>query len=191
MMIFPRVDRLSFAALLVAPLSISLLASGCASAPTLAAPTVPAALTAPADQTVFLEAMATGVQIYECAPKASDASAFEWTFRAPEAALADRAGHALGKHYAGPTWESLDGSSVVGDLKARDAGPTPTAIPWLLLSAKSTNGTGVLGKTKSVQRVQTVGGIAPTEPCGMVNAKQVVRVPYTATYYFYRATASS
>jgi Protein of unknown function (DUF3455) len=172
-----------------AALSISLLAAGCASSPTMVAPTVPVALQAPADQTLFLEALATGVQIYECAPKSADPTAFEWAFRAPEATLADRAGHSLGKHYAGPTWESADGSSVVGDLKARDPGPTPTAIPWLLLSAKSTSGSGVFSKTKSVQRVQTVGGLMPTDPCGMVNAKQIARVPYTATYYFYRAAS--
>jgi len=45
-----------------------------------------------------------------------------------------------------------------------------------------------LSKTTSVQRVKTVGGIAPAEPCGATNAKQVARVPYTATYYFYRAS---
>jgi hypothetical protein len=164
-----------------------LILTGCTSAPTVMTPQVPASLQAPTGQTVFLEALATGVQIYECGPKVDQPSSFEWIFRAPEASLADRSGHPLGKHYAGPTWESVDGSSVVGDLKARDAGPNPSAIPWLLLSAKTTKGSGVLSPTKSVQRVQTVGGIAPAQPCTSANATQVARVPYTATYYFYRA----
>src|SRR5437016_7647191 len=30
-----------------------------------------------------------------------------------------RSGRSLGKHYAGPTWESVDGSTVVGEAKAR------------------------------------------------------------------------
>jgi len=166
--------------------SAVLAASGCASGPSAPVPPdVPAPLRAPAGQSVFLEALATGVQIYECAARADQPSTFEWIFRAPEAALADRSGRSIGKHYAGPTWESVDGSRVVGELKSRDPGPTPSAIPWLLLTAKSTAGTGVFSQTTSIQRVQTVGGVAPSEPCSAANAKQTARVPYTATYYFY------
>jgi hypothetical protein len=173
--------------LLVAALStVILAASGCASSPIAAPSDLPAPLRPPANQSLFLEALASGVQIYECAAKSDQPSAFEWSFRAPEATLADRSGRSIGKHYAGPTWESLDGSTVVGEVKARDPGPTQSAIPWLLLASKSTTGAGVFTPTKSIQRVQTTGGIAPPEPCTSTNAKQVARVPYTATYYFYR-----
>ena len=164
-------------------------ASGCASAPVQVPKDLPASLNPPAGQSVFLEALASGVQIYECAPKSDQPSSFEWAFRAPEATLVDRAGRSLGKHYAGPTWESIDGSTVVGEVKARDPGPSPSAIPWLLLAGKSTTGAGVLSQTKSIQRVQTVGGVAPSQSCTSANASQVSRVPYTATYYFYRAAS--
>jgi hypothetical protein len=159
---------------------------GCASAPITAPPDVPPNLRPPADQTAFIEARATGVQIYECSSKPDQPSTFEWTFRAPEAALVDRTGRSIGKHYAGPTWESIDGSTVVGEVKSRDPGPDKLAIPWLLLTAKSTAGTGVFSQTKSIQRIQTAGGNAPSQACTSENAKQVARVPYTATYYFYR-----
>jgi hypothetical protein len=173
--------------LVTAALSAVILAlSGCAGGPTANPPDVPAPLRPPADQSLFLVALASGVQIYECAPKADQPSVFEWVFRAPEATLTDRSGRAIGKHYAGPTWESIDGSTVVGAVKARDPGPTPSAIPWLLLAGKSTGGAGVFTSTKSIQRVQTTGGIAPSSPCISANAKQVARIPYTATYYFYR-----
>jgi hypothetical protein len=161
--------------------------SACVSAPKIAPPELPATLSPPPGQEVFLEARGSGVQIYECAPKTDQPSVYEWTFRAPEAALVDPAGHQVGRHYAGPTWESTDGSSVVGDVRARDPGPSPTAIPWLLLVAKSTTGTGVFSATTSVQRVHTVGGVAPAETCSAANTSKVARVPYTATYYFYRA----
>ena len=166
--------------------STVLVATGCASGPAVIPPDVPAQLRAPADQYVFLETLATGVQIYECASKPDQPSTFEWIFRAPEAALTDRSGHSVGKHYAGPTWESVDGSSVVGEVKSRDPGPNQSAIPWLLLTSKSTAGAGIFSQTKSVQRVQTVGGIAPSELCSPANARQIAKVPYTATYYFYR-----
>jgi len=163
-------------------------ATGCASSPATVPPEVPQALRPPAEQSVFVEALASGVQIYQCASKPGNPSAFEWTFRAPEAALVDRAGRPIGKHYAGPSWESIDGSIVVGDVKARDPGPDKSAIPWLLLTVKSTTGSGLFAQTKSIQRVKTTGGISPAQECSVQNAGEVARVPYTATYYFYRAS---
>ena len=103
----------------------------------LAAPEVGAAsmvldnLKVPATQTLSLETRATGVQIYDCKPNKDDPTRFEWVFKAPEADLFDPAGTKIGKHYAGPTWESNDGSKVVGEVKARDDGPDANAIPWL------------------------------------------------------------
>ncbi len=126
------------------------------------------------------------MQTYEWATTPGEPSTFEWTFRAPEATLTDRSGRVLGKHYAGPTWESVDGSKVVGQSKASDPGPDPTAIPWLLLTAKSSSDAGTFAQVASIQRVRTVGGIAPIEGCGATNAAQVARVPYMATYYFFR-----
>jgi len=145
---------------------------------------VPEALRPPAGQSLYVEALATGVQIYECGRKAD--STYEWKFQAPEAALADRSGRSIGKHYAGPTWESTDGSTVVGEANAKDPGPTPSAIPWLLLTAKANTGSGVFSTARSIQRVATKGGVAPAEPCSERNLGQVARVPYTATYEFYK-----
>jgi hypothetical protein len=151
-------------------------------------PDVPGVIKAPADQEVFLEALASGSQVYECVPKSGLPGGYEWTFRAPEAQLTSSLlGSNLGKHYAGPMWEAPDGSRVLGEVRERAPGPDPTAIPWLLLNAKSTFGTGVLTQTRSIQRVATKGGITPTEPCSAANANQFVRVPYTAKYYFYRS----
>ncbi|WP_457422705.1 DUF3455 domain-containing protein [Roseateles sp. P5_E7] len=159
--------------------------AGCASVPTRPSE-VPDNLKPPAGQVLVFEALASGVQIYDCTAKA-DGSGPAWAFRAPEAALADRRSNPLGKHYAGPTWEALDGSRVVGEVKERAPSPTPaTAIPWLLLSAKSNSGSGVLAEVRSIQRVQTGGGVEPAEPCTTAKLGQPARVAYTAVYYFYR-----
>jgi hypothetical protein len=152
------------------------LAAGCATSGN--APSVPASLRAPAGETLALETAASGVQIYEC-------RAGKWEFRAPEADLYDRAGNKVGKHYAGPTWESNDGSKVVAAVAARGDAPDANAIPWLLLTAKSNAGYGIFGRTKSIQRVSTAGGTTPAEQCGPENAGRVARVAYKATYYFY------
>src|SRR5262245_50907969 len=98
-------------------LAAALALAGCAGSGGLAQPNVPPQLKPPSDQVAFLETQASGVQIYECLPKQAQPGAFEWSFRAPEAALTDRGGRELGKHYAGPTWESPDGSRVLGEVK--------------------------------------------------------------------------
>jgi hypothetical protein len=148
---------------------------------------VPAQLRPSAGEVLFLQVQGVGVQIYDCSPKAGQPGAFEWTFRAPDAQLMDAAGHILGRHFTGPTWELDAGSSVVGEVKAHVPSPSATAIPWLLLSARATAGSGKLTATTSIQRLQTVGGAAPSVGCNAANAGKVAKVPYTANYYFYRA----
>ena len=149
-------------------------------------PEVPDKLKVPAEQTLVLDLAATGVQIYVCTARKDDATKFEWTLKAPEAELFDAAGKKVVKHYGGPSWEADDGSKVVGELKARDDGPDPNAIPWLLLTAKTVSGSGTLGKTTSIQRLQTVGGKAPADGCSeAAQAGKEIRIPYRARYVFY------
>jgi hypothetical protein len=89
----------------------------------------------------------------------------------------------VGIHYRGPTWESNSGSKVVA-ARLFGCSPDPTAIPWLLLEAVSTTGPGIFSSVTYVQRVNTTGGLAPAYPGLLIG--QVVEVPYTAEYYFYR-----
>ena len=170
--------------------AVALTIAGCATSPSpgkaadpFRASEAPEALRPPASQTLVLAARADGVQIYECTANA--AGRYEWVLKAPEADLFDDTGRKVGKHYAGPTWEALDGSKVVGEVKARDDGPDKNAIPWLLLIAKSNSPTGALSQIRSIQRLQTSAGKAPSTPCDRANAQQVARVPYKANYYFY------
>jgi len=142
-------------------------------------PEVPAAIQVPGGTNkVHFHAYAEGVQIYVW-------NGSSWVFQAPEAVLFADVGAQgeIGIHYVGPTWESESGSKVVG---ARVAGVTvdATAIPWLLLKSTSTQGPGIFDRTTYIQRVNTVGGLAPAAP-GTI-AGQEARVPYTAEYYFYR-----
>jgi hypothetical protein len=161
--------------------------AGCASPQAGMANTIPENLRVATDQALSLEAQATGVQIYECAPGKTEPATFAWTFKAPEADLFDRAGTKIGKHYAGPTWEANDGSKAVGEVQGKDDGPDAGAIPWLLLRAKSTSGNGVFSDVRSIQRLRTAGGKAPADGCGPQQAGKVARVPYTALYAFYVA----
>jgi Protein of unknown function (DUF3455) len=136
---------------------------------------------------MVLETLAVGVQIYQCAAQPNSSSSYEWTFRAPEASLVSRSGQVVGRHFAGPTWQLADESSVVGLIEASDPGPSTSAIPWLLLHAKSTSGKGALSDATYIQRVRTSGGKAPDLPCTAANVGQTERMRYSASYYFYRA----
>jgi len=163
-------------------LPLAAIAAGCASV------AIPDSLKPPAGEALALASKADGVQVYECAAsKDSPATAarFEWVFKAPEADLFDNKGKRIGRHYAGPTWESLDGSKVSATVAARDDGPDAGAIPWLLLTTKAASGAGAFGHTRSIQRVSTVGGKAPAGGCTQAQSGQQLRVPYKATYYFY------
>ena len=146
---------------------------------------VPEELRASTDETLLLEASGKGVQIYVCVAGNDQPAHFEWALKAPDAELFAAHGKKIGKHYAGPTWELSDGSTVVGALKSRSDSPDPHSIPWLLLTAKTTSGSGTLSGAKSIQRLKTSGGKAPDRACDQGNVGEQVRVPYAAEYYFY------
>jgi hypothetical protein len=134
---------------------------------------------APAGHKVAFRVYARGVQIYRW-------DGDSWEFVAPVADLFADAGYhgKVGTHYAGPTWESNSGGKVIG-RRLEGCLPDTTAIPWLLLKAVSTSSPGIFKKVTHIQRVNTVGGLAPTTPGTAVD--QVAEVPYTTEYYFYRA----
>src|SRR5262245_41296425 len=92
-------------------------------------------LKVPAGHKVAFRAYAEGVQIYR-------SNGTSWVFVGPEAVLYDWDGEVVGIHYAGPTWESVSGSYVVGAVVERGT-PDPDAIPWLLLRAVTSGGPGI------------------------------------------------
>jgi uncharacterized protein DUF3455 len=130
---------------------------------------------------------AKGVQIYECRAKKDRVGEYEWAFMAPEADLFDARGNRIGRHYAGPHWESTDGSKILGTVKERADAPVADAIPWLLLAAKSVGSEGSFSKITSIQRVSTVGGVAPKGGCSEAAVGRPARTNYTADYYFFTA----
>jgi hypothetical protein len=139
---------------------------------------LPATLNPPAGERLSFQAHATGDQIYVCRQGT-------WTFQAPEAKLFDAAGRQVGKHFAGPTWESTDGSQVKGKLVASAPSPDPEAIPWLLLTAAEHHGSGVMTSVTSIQRFHTKAGKAPKDACDAAREGTEAHRPYQADYLFY------
>jgi hypothetical protein len=138
-------------------------------------------LQVPEGSQISFHVFGIGVQVYRW-----DGS--KWVFSNPEANLyADAGGNGLvGTHFsepfANPNWLTLSGSRVVGTVLERCT-PDASAIAWLKLSADN-SGTGVFNQTSFIQRLNTVGGLAPATPGTVVGEE--ARVPYTADYFFYR-----
>ena len=167
--------------LLAISLAAGMLVAGAAAAQ------IPPAIATVGEATV-VTLHAEGVQVYEC-KTGSDKTGGEatgsdhklaWTLREPIATLL-LAGKTVGRHYAGPTWQHVDGSSVVGKVVANAPGKTPTDIPWLKLSATARKGQGMLSGVSTVQRINTQGGVH-AGPCD--KARTFYSAPYSADYVF-------
>ena len=160
-------------------------AAAAAAAP--ARPTVPDAIAAPASATLVMQLSAKGTQNYKC--QANPAGAAEWKLVAPEADLSSQPGGAVvGKHSAGPSWMLNDGSGAKGDGPNAKKAPSPEAgaVLWLLIPATSNGQPGGLQGVTLVQRIDTHGGAAPATGCDASSVGAETKVPYTATYVFYR-----
>jgi hypothetical protein len=164
---------------LAAALALPALLPGPAYADNPSPPSGVAAIEVPARNRPFLLGHAVGTQNFVCNGSA-------WVFAGPSATLVDDKGKQIMTHYSGPTWETNNGSKVVGQLEKSTPSPIG-AIPWLLLRAASTT-PGQLKTTTYIQRVNTTGGLAPpTSECDGTKIGVEQKVPYTADYYFYKA----
>jgi len=94
------------------------------------------------------------------------------------------------------TWvSSKDGSSVwaklhIGEKGAGSFTPDKTAVAWLLLDTVGTQdgltGGDILSKTTQVQRLSTIGGVAPKDGCdSLADVGHTAFSDYTADYFFY------
>src|SRR5215472_12252669 len=175
-----RSDQANFASGGERPMRILIFALSIVAASTFAGAAsaqVPSTIAAPGESAV-VTLHAEGAQVYEC--KAGSDGKLAWAFREPIATLL-LDGKTVGRHYAGPNWEHVDGSAVVGKAVANVAGKTPSDIPWLKLEVTAHRGSGLLSGVKTVQRINTRGG-AHAGACDRAGA--LYSAPYSADYVF-------
>jgi uncharacterized protein DUF3455 len=159
-------------------------------------PTVPTIIQVPAGNQLFRVAHAIGTQNYVCLSTG-------WASRAygPQATLFNEENEQVLTHFLSPnpdeanaaraTWQdSRDTSTVWANaIDGASYTPDPTAIPWLLLKvvgrAQGPTGGDRMTGTTYIQRLNTTGGLKPAGTC-MEGDRSLV--PYTADYYFYKAT---
>ena len=140
---------------------------------------VPVAIDAP-DETIATTVHAEGAQIYEC--KADSGGKLSWQAREPIATLV-LDGKTIGRHFAGPNWEHIDGSAVRARMVSNAPGSTASDIPWLKLEVTNSLGHGAFTGVTTIQRINTRGGMAQ----GLCEtAGGFLSVPYHADYVFLR-----
>lgn len=123
---------------------------------------------------------AEGAQVYEC--RAASEGKLAWRAREPIATLVFE-GSTVGRHYAGPRWEYVDGTIVHAKLASSAPGASQDDIPWLKLDVVDQSGNGKFSGVTHVERVNTRGGVA-RGPCDEAGA--FLSVPYSADYVFLR-----
>jgi uncharacterized protein DUF3455 len=172
-----------------------------AHAQTVTPPLVPDGLDVPAGNVAFLIGHGDGTQNYVCSP-AKSIGQVAWTLFTPRATLFNDDRGQLTSHYFSPnpheiatpvraTWEDSQDTSTVWAKGNATAVVDPNAVAWVLLEVvgKEVGPTGgaTLFPTTFIQRVNTVGGLAPTTGCDTpadLGAKAFQ--PYTADYVFYK-----
>ena len=145
---------------------------------------LPEAVRVPMGQKVMMATTGVGEITYECREKKDMVGQHEWAFVGPMATLYGADRKAVGKYYAGPTWEAGDGSKVSGKQLAV-APASPGNIPLQLVKAEPAMGAGAMTGVSYIQRLNTKGGVAPSTPCDATTKGQRQQVAYEADYVFY------
>jgi hypothetical protein len=167
-------------------------------------PPVPPEIEVPPGYRPFLAGHAVGTQGYVCVAVGAK---FRWAAFGPQATLFNDDGKQQLTHFLNPTPYSLlpnptwlhsrDSSAVWGQLVASSSDPNyvaADAIPWLLLEAvvvgEGPTGGNALMVTRYIQRLNTIGGIAPSTGCAAAaDIAQRALVPYEADYFFFKERA--
>src|SRR5512146_379571 len=170
-------------------------------------PPVPADIQVPSGNEAFLVGHAFGTQNYICL---HSSPGFAWTLFTPQATLLGDDDKQVITHFFSPnpsedgtiraTWQhSLDTSTVwakaINKPSSDPAFVAAGAVPWVLLQRagvqEGPTGGATLTATTFVQRVNTHGGVAPSEGCASaVDVGKKAFVPYTADYFFYRSASA-
>ncbi len=117
---------------------------------------IPIAINVPAGRRLIQHTYAKGVQVYVCKRDPKDTSRYNWTFKEPRASLyTDKGYHNLaGKHYFdesnNPAWELNDGSKISSVKVQQVSAPHTSAIPWLLLKAIRSRGSGTFKQVQFI-----------------------------------------
>jgi hypothetical protein len=138
-----------------------------------------AAATVPA---LFVAPVIRGAQIYACT--AQPGGTFAFTQHNVNAILHSGIRHSFVTADVGPPqWIAADASAVTGTLITRTPNGTGNIAELDLAATQSGAPTGRLANVVEIERLNTLGGVAPAGTCDP-HAQPTVSVPYHADYLF-------
>jgi hypothetical protein len=170
-------------------------------------PPVPTGIEVEAGNEVFLLGHGVGTQNYVCAPcdptKPNCPLGVAFTLFTPQATLFDDQREQLTTHFFSPnpleggiiraTWQDSHDTSTVWGRVIGTATVRADSIAWLKLNVKDTgtqagrSGGNRLTKTTFIQRLNSVGGLAPSVGClSSQDLGHQAFEQYTADYFFYK-----
>jgi Protein of unknown function (DUF3455) len=177
-------------------------------------PAVPDNVKVPEGAKAFLVGHATGTQNYVCQPSGAG---FKFVLFTPQATLFGDNEKQIITHYFSPnlapdpgensgtiraTWQDSHDTSTVWASATPATTSTderfvqPGAVAWVRLTVVGRQGGPIgsnkLGPTTFVQRVNTSGGVAPSDGCSsLADVGNQAFQPYTADYFFYTGGESN
>lgn len=178
-------------------------------------PPVPPEIKVDDDNTPFLLGRGVGTQNYSCQPCAAGTqgcpNGVAFVLFTPQANLFNDNGELLITHFSSPnpkepntdptiasehlvrvSWQHSRDASAVWAKAVGVATVDKTAIAWVKLNVKDTGtqegptGGDKLTKTTFIQRINTVGGLAPATCNSAADLGKKAFVPYKADYIFYK-----
>jgi len=139
--------------------------------------------TPPRNAALDLTLIGTGHQQFQCS---SDSKGYFWRFVAPEVTLRDETGRVLARQGVDFAFIALDGSRLKAKIVASSARSWNSQMKDVLF--ETTPHGLVRGKLTPyhwVRRTDAEGGI-PLRACSKTALGQFIRIPFRATYRFYR-----
>jgi hypothetical protein len=169
---------------------------------------VPADIEVEEGNSPYLSLLGVGTQNYICLPSASG---FSWRFFSPQATLfttlksfGSDGRQQITTHFLSPnpgedgnpprvTWQHSFDTSAVWGQAVGFATVDKNAIQWLKVkrvgSLAGPTGGDTLSQATVIQRLNTVGGLAPSTGCSQTtDVGKSALVPYSADYVFYKPT---
>lgn len=159
------------------PLALSFVLAGCSTIQNIFDP-----LSLGADSSAAFVLTAKGVQQFQCT---ADANGRYWKFITPQAELTDGKGRVVARQGSEGSFFAKDGSILAAKIEKHADKATPGNLRDLVYRTTSRGKEGMLTGITHVKRTDGKGGV-PLTRCSPSQLGVTLKVPFTATYTFYR-----
>ena len=149
--------------------------------------TAPHALIPPAGNVVALVLVASGEAKFQCGDAGGT---YAWQSLGAHGRLYAPDHHLVGHDDDWREWEYQDGSKVGGKVIESAPSITTESMAQALYRATDSAPSGAFAGVTYIQRVHTIGGVPPKQPCSNATTGTQQQSVYSADYIFFKALGS-